>query len=244
LKSFAKFELFLVTGTYSVSKEQRQRLAFAAHVTNAATHSRLTSGSIVTMDGHQHLIKLSPIYPTIVSTVDELRKICGKEVINPPRVFLNAHCPLCPYCDPCRQKAEEEDSLSQLGRMSQKIIRRYEKKGIFTVKQLSYVFNPRRRRKKSVVANSIFNLELQALAIRTEKIYLNETPLIPTNQVELFLDIEGIPDQGFYYLIRILVVHQAEIQDYSFWADTKVDELAIFQDCLRVAARYEAILTT
>jgi len=158
---------------------------------------------------------------------------------NPPRLLLNTHCPLCPYCDPCRQKAEKEDNLSLLGKMTQKVVRRYEKKGIFTVKQLSYVFNPRRRRKKSVAAISIFNLELQALAIRTEKIYLHKTPLIPTNQVEIFLDIEGIPDQGFHYLIGMIAVSLTEIQTYSFWADTQDDEATIFQNCLAVAERYK-----
>jgi len=157
----------------------------------------------------------------------------------PPKLILNSHCPLCPFRDHCRKEAEDEDNLSLLGKMTQKIIRRYEKKGIFTVKQLSYVFNPRRRRKKSVAANSVFNLELQALALRTEKIYLHETPLIPTNQVELFLDIEGIPDQCFHYLIGLIAVSKDAIKTYSFWANTHDDEATIFQNFLTVAATYE-----
>ena len=92
--------------------------------------------------------------------------------------------------------------------------------------------------KKSVAVKNVFNIELQALALRTEKIYLHETPLIPANQVELFLDIEGIPDQGFHYLIGLIAVSQDEIKTHSFWADTHDDEEIIFQDFLAVVATY------
>lgn len=239
LRTPVLYELYFVTGTYRVSKEQRLRLAFAGYVANVATRSQLTSGSIVTMDGQKHRIDLKPLYPTIVPIVDELRKMIGTQGSVPPKLILNTHCPLCPFRDHCQQEAEDSDNLSLLGKMTQKIIRRYERKGIFTIKQLSYVFNPRRRRKKSVAANSIFNIELQALALRTEKIYLHETPLIPTNQVELFLDIEGIPDQGFQYLIGLIAVSQDAIKTHSFWADTHDDEATIFQDFLTVASIYE-----
>ena len=54
--------------------------------------------------------------------------------------------------------------------MTPKVRKKYQKKGIFTVEQLSYVFRPRRRKKgKSMLR---FSPELQALAIRTNKIYI------------------------------------------------------------------------
>ena len=83
-----------------------------------------------------------------------------------------------------------------------------------------------------------FNVELQALAIRTGKIYLQETPSISENPVELFLDIEGIPDEGFHYLIGLLVRDNNDVVAHSFWADSLEDESAIFQNCLEIARRY------
>ena len=85
--------------------------------------------------------------------------------------------------------------------MTPKIIQKHEKKGIFDIKQLSYIYSPRRRRKKSFVTHNVFNFSLQALAIRSGKTYLHKTPSIPTHPVESFLDIEGMPDKNFHYLI-------------------------------------------
>ncbi len=59
-------------------------------------------------------------------------------------------------------------------RMTPKLIKRYNNKGIFTIKQLSYLFKPRKRGKRSPKREQKFNVELQALAIRTGKIYIQD----------------------------------------------------------------------
>ena len=51
-----------------------------------------------------------------------------------------------------------------------------------------------------------FNPELQALALCTGKTYLHQLPQLSRQPIEVFLDIEGIPDRDFYYLIGLLVV--------------------------------------
>ena len=79
---------------------------------------------------------------------------------------------------------------------------KYHQKGIFRVTQLSDVFSPNRRRRKSRKSASRFNIELQALALRTRKIYVHELPSIPQHHTELFLDIEGVPDCAMSYLVR------------------------------------------
>jgi len=135
-------------------------------------------------------------------------------------------------------EAEKGDSLSLLGRMTPKLIRRYQKKGIFTITQLSYLYKPRRRRKKVTDTPLSFNVELQALAIRTNKIYLHETPTISKLPIELFLDVEGIPDQGFDYLIGLVIQNGNDVSSHSFWADSVEDEAKIFEACLQKAAEY------
>jgi predicted RecB family nuclease len=238
LKTDFLYEPYLFTGTYSVLREQKLQLAFAGYAASATRRPRPSNGFIVTLDDKKHRINLQPLYSTIESAVDGLRKMINVLESDPPKLILNTHCPICPFRDHCRREAENNDNLSMLVKMTPKVIRRYEKKGIFTIKQLSYAFNPRRRRKKSLAASHIFNFELQALALRTKKIYLHETPLIPTNQVELFLDIEGIPDQNFNYLIGLIAVNGDTIKAYSFWADARDDESTIFQNFLAVAETY------
>jgi hypothetical protein len=46
--------------------------------------------------------------------------------------------------------------------------------------------------------------------------------------VEIFLDIEGIPDEQFHYLIGVLVRRGDERQAHSFWADSGADEPRIW----------------
>jgi predicted RecB family nuclease len=104
------------------------------------------------------------------------------------------------------KQAEKDDNLSLLSHATAKVLKHYEKKGIFTVKQLSYLYKPRRRNKRAKKSPlRLHNLELQSLAIETNKIYLHELPQLTRKPIELFLDIEGIPDEQYEYLIRLLV---------------------------------------
>src|ERR1035437_9089495 len=106
---------------------------------------------------------------------------------------------------------------------------RYHSKGIFTVKQLSFLFKPRRRRRRAAARPPHFELEIQALAIRTGKIYIQTVPEIPRSDTEIFLDIEGVPDQQFSYLIGLLIRDHQAITHHVFCADTTAEEEAIWR---------------
>ncbi len=62
----------------------------------------------------------------------------------PPAVILNKHCIYCCFQKDCEAKAVEKDDLSLLGMMTPKVIQKYQKKGIFTINQLSYLYRPRK----------------------------------------------------------------------------------------------------
>ena len=136
------------------------------------------------------------------------------------------------------EQAEKEDSLTLLDRMTPQIMRKYHNKGIFTITQLSYQFKPRRQRKLRNARPTSFNLELQALALRTGKIYIHRTPVVPHHPTELYLDMEGVPDQGSHYLIGIVVRSGERSTSHSLWADSPWDESRIFQDFLAIVNRY------
>ena len=108
-------------------------------------------------------------------TLRELREMSDSP--SPPKLTLNDHCRVCEFRKGCLAKAEEVDSLTLLDRMTPKLMRRYEKKGIFTVTQLSYLIRPRRRKRKAKRRGGKgFKVELQAYALRTGKTFLQTAP--------------------------------------------------------------------
>ena len=122
--------------------------------------------------------------------------------------------------------------------MTPKLLKHYEKKGIFTIKQLSYLFKPRKTKKRAGKADPLHKPELQALAIRTGKIYVQDIPNLPTKEVELFLDLEGVPDTDSYYLIGLLVREEQVESYHAFWADEPKDEGKIWQDFIKIVNQY------
>jgi len=151
---------------------------------------------------------------------------------NEPQLVLNEHCQICEYNAYCKMKAKKEDNLSLLDRATSKIISKYNKKGIFTIQQLSYLYRPRRSRKRRANQTFLHNLEIQALALRTNKIYVHQLPDIARKPIEIFLDIEGIPDRESYYLIGLLIVNKQQSTHVSFWANRDSDEVHIWQNLL------------
>ena len=140
---------------------------------------------------------------------------------------LTKHCQICEYSAHCYNKAIESDHLSLLNKMTSKKIKYYEKKGIFTVTQLSYLYRPRKKRKgKETITH---NLELQALAIRTNKIYVKQCPEFKYNQPEIFIDIEGVPEYDFFYLIGVLVKSSGTYEYHYFWVGDKNEEEKIWK---------------
>jgi len=207
----SNYEPTVVVGTYNISKEQELELVFTGFVLGQMQNELPLTGRIVRMGGQVDELKLEPRYKVLKRFLDPLREWQGAVSAAPPPVILNRHCPSCQFRTLCREKAEKEDDLSLLDRMTPKVIKRYHKKGIFTVKQLSYTFKPRRSRKRPKKTATPHKLELQALAIRTNKIYIQELPVLPRHSIRLFLDIEWIPDQYRYYLFGLLVYENSDL---------------------------------
>ena len=238
--SFSKpnYEPTIVVGTHSITKEQKIELAFVGHVLRHVQNKRPMAGTIVAAGEQMHKVKLDSIYKKIRPIIITLNEWTTTSSSEPPPVILNRHCPYCQFQNECTEKAEKEDNLSLLDRMTPKLIRRYHKKGIFTINQLSYLFKPRRKRKRTKKTYVHFNPELQALAIRTGKIYIQELPDLSRHQIELFLDIEGIPDQNLYYLFGLLVCEGENSIYHSFWANTIQDEERIWGELLENVNKY------
>ena len=228
----------IVTGTHAPTATQKLHLAFVGHVIGEAFARRPETATVVVAGPQPRRVRLTPLYPTVDSIIAVLRSWASESPKEPPPVVLNPNCDLCPFRRQCLKEAEADDNLSLLSRMTPKLMRKYHNKGIFTVHQLSYLYKPRRRRKRKARALPAFNVELQALALRMQKVYLDQPPAIPDHPVELFLDFEGIPDQAFYYLAGLVVRSQEGVRSCSFWADTPEDEGTMFTSLLEQVAKY------
>jgi predicted RecB family nuclease len=149
-----------------------------------------------------------------------------------PRLMLNSHCQVCEFRQRCRSQATREDDLSLLRGMTEQEIRRQNDKGIFTVRQLSYTFRGRRRNKRARSQASPRSFALQALAIRENRVHVHGSYAIPSSPTAAYLDIEGFPNRGSYYLIGLVVVENGVESRHSFWADGEAEQVAAFSRLL------------
>jgi predicted RecB family nuclease len=233
------YEPILCVGTHSISKEQKLELSFVGYVLGRLEHTPPMTGRLIAMDSTSHTVTLDKSATALMPLLGPLQAWTMGASPEPPPILLNKHCPLCPFQRSCQAQAEQEDNLSLLDGVTARVKRQYEKKGIFTVKQLSYLFKPRKRTKRSRKPPPVTHkLELQALAIRENKIFLQELPTVSRQPVELFLDLEGVPDRTLYYLIGVLVCQADTTTHYSFWADTVHDERHIWQQFMDKVHQY------
>jgi predicted RecB family nuclease len=221
------YEPVKVIGTCRASRTDALCLAYQSLVLSEVQGRQPASGTLVRLGGHPSKVQLTSKYKEARRIVDALRAWVDDPASDAPPVVLNKHCPSCPFRDACRLQAEKEDNLSLLERMTPKLMRKYHDKGIFTVRQLSHIYSPRRSRKK--VRRQVRHiLELQALAIRTGKIHVVQLPELPRGPVELVVDLEGVPDWDAYYLAGLLVCKDGEAEYQSCWADDTVGEAAMW----------------
>ena len=233
------YEPTLCVGTYRISTEQKLALAFTGYVLGRLQHTLPVVGRLIAMDGTAHTVTLDKRVTDLMPLLDPIHAWTTDAAPAPPPIVLNKHCPLCPFQRACQAQAEQEDNLSLLNGVTARVKRQYEKKGIFTVKQLSYLFKPRKRKKRGRKPPSVTHkLELQALAIRENKIYLQELPAVSRQPVELFVDIEGVPDRQGYYLIGVLVCQAGTTTPYAFWADAAWEERHIWQQFVDLVGQY------
>ena len=230
------YEPVKVIGTCRASRPDTLGLAYQGLVLGEVQGRQPSSGTLVLLGDRPSKVKLAGKYKEVRRIVEALRAWTSQPVGDAPPIVLNKHCPSCPFRDACLQQAEKEDNLTLLDRMTPKLMRKYRDKGIFTVTQLSYIYKPRRSRKKAK-RQVRHSLELQALAIRTGKVHVEHLPELPRSPVELFLDIEGVPDRDTYYLAGLLVCRGGEAEYESFWADDATGEATMWSALLeRLAA--------
>ena len=227
------------------SKHDKLLLTFAGILLDKSGHTVAPFGRIV----HGRSFQVTRVQIHMLNR-DARRLLVGLDAVfddtAKPRLLLNPHCNVCAFRQHCRDQAIENDDLSLVSSLSKKEILSLNKRGIFTVTQLSYLYRPNRRRHGSKLSgkHSKQNLDkhmpsLKALAIRERKIYVKDPPDLPKRQVDIYLDVEGLPDEGFYYLIGIIVRDGSTDTTHSFWANTAADEERIWRKFVAVVERLQ-----
>ena len=156
-----------------------------------------------------------------------------------PDTVVNQHCPACGFNDRCRKDAVAKDDLSLLSTLTGKERTRYRGKGIFTVSQLAHTFRPRRRSKRLAAMPERYHQALKALAIREQKIHVVGKLEPPVDGTPVFLDVEGLPDRDFYYLIGVRVEGVGGPVQRSLWADSLADEKKIWEEFLGILSEVD-----
>jgi hypothetical protein len=134
-------------------------------------------------------------------------------------------------------EGERRDCISLLS-MPPATLAKYHRKGITTITQLAHLFRPRRRGRVLHVKGR-YLYELKALAIREEKTYVLHKPDIRTTSVSIYLDMEGLPEENFIYLIGGIITHADQPdQTFSFWANDRSEERLIFDRLRHLVATY------
>ena len=216
-----------------LAKEHKLLLAFDALLLSEVLGREVNLGKIVHGDSHATLkVKIPAFASEVRKRIKEITALLAGN--SPPDFVLNRHCGQCEFKTRCSTQAREKDELSLLSGISEKDRKRLHSKGIFTVTQLSYTFRPRRRRRESRGKQEKHHHSLRALAIRENTIHAVGVPDLKLKGSPVFLDVEGLPDREFYYLIGIRIQAAEGSVQHSFWADDAKEEELIWNDFLGV----------
>jgi predicted RecB family nuclease len=215
-----------------LTQDDKLFVAFDAFVLSATIGRDISLGKIIYGDQHStSTIRVSALAGEVRRRITKITTLLSNA--SPPNLMLNRHCAECEFRSRCRQRAEGQDDLSLLSAMTPPERTKLNGRGIFTVKQLSYAFLPRRRPKWLQHKPERYHNSLKALAIRENKIHIVGKPELKFEGTPVFLDVEGVPDRDFYYLIGLRVPGKgfSPVQ-HSLWADRLQDEAKIYAELL------------
>src|SRR5882757_3466764 len=221
-----------------LNRDDKLLLAFDARVLSEVLRREVGLGKIVHGENYAtRKVKTSALAGEVRKLTDKIGTLLASS--SPPDLALNRHCAECEFQNRCRPKAIEKDDLSLLSGMTEKERTNFNSKGIFTVTQLSHTFRPRRRPQGLRDKRERYHHSLKALAIREKKIHIVGSPEVKIEGTPVYMDVEGLPDRDFYYLIGVRIGNGESAVQHSLWADTVEDEGKIWREFLGIIETVE-----
>ena len=214
-----------------VTIEDKLLVAFDALVLAGMTRRRIPFGKLIYGSEYRVLKVTTPLLINKVRRqIEQINHLISES--KAPDLILSRRCTDCEFQVSCRKEGIEKDDLSLLAGMTEKERKKLNGKGIFTVTQLSYTFRPRRRPKRFVSKNEKYHQSLKALAIRERKVHVVGKPELNIGGTPVYLDVEGLPERDFYFLIGIRILTADGFAQHSFWADDNEDEKQMWESFL------------
>jgi predicted RecB family nuclease len=219
-------------------------VCFGALALSQVTGILAATGTVIYGAGHRRkTVKIADHTARTRQAIDAIVATCNSR--EPPLLVLNRHCAVCDFQSRCRSLAIDRDDLSLLTAMTHKERAKFNSKGISSITQLSYGYRPRRRKRKRPDAESSKKAgkrpmpivrndhKLRALAVKKTQIHVVGAPSIKFDGTPTFLDVEGMPDREFYYLVGLRFESDGVEVERSFWADGLDGERTIWENCLQ-----------
>ena len=220
-----------------ITQGDKLLLAFQALAVSSVLGALPIEGWLVHGQEYKRLrVKVEPLVGRVHELIARIAADLGKR--DPPTLTLNDHCHECEFLAVCRRAAEATDDLSLLRGLSRKEVEKFRGRGIATVTQLSRTYRPGARGKRKPEKKRKHDLALQALALRERKVFVVDQPQMPVPRVALYLDVEGVPDQDFDYLLGLLAVEEGRSTSYFFWADDISQEKAAWNACSQLIGTF------
>jgi len=158
--------------------------------------------------------------------LDEFFKFLGDDS-PPPTLRLNRHCDACEFRQRCREEAQQRDDISLLSALSAREVTHWKNKGVLTSIQLAHTFQPRRYCRPNYTPRQ-HSQALQALAVQQQTVFIRKTPTLRNAAVQIYLDVEGVPDDSQFYLIGMIRENSDDQSVSQLWGSSE-DEKAIWQ---------------
>ncbi len=233
-----KYMPIIITPKEKFTKDEKISLTVRTLLLNRVVNQLSETGKIIFgRDLKASSIKIKAYRRTAHKVIDELNTSMAGN--NKPAIIRNDNCRICEFEESCKKHLMEKDDLSLLASFSPNEIIKRNKKGLFTINQLSYNFRPKRF-KKIRERGRPFSYELKALSIRDNKTYILDLPSeINSSKTEIYMDFEGLPDENFVYLIGLIFKKNNTEEKISLWVASKEEEKKIFQKLIERISRFE-----
>jgi predicted RecB family nuclease len=234
----AQLSVLRFSAANKLTKHAKLLLQFDGLVLSEMLGTEVRRGKVVHGDNRAVVnVKTSTLALELRRCMEAITSLLASS--SPPDLVLIPDCAECEFQTRCRQKAIERDDLSLLSGMTEKQRKTLHDKGIFTVTQLSYTFRPRRRPKRLRETPERYRHALRALAIRQKQIHIVGNPQLKVDGTPVYLDVEGLPDRDFYYLIGLRCGSGDSVVEHSLWAEDEASEERIWQEFLAILATIE-----
>jgi predicted RecB family nuclease len=227
----------IAIGCATLKDTVKIKLAFAGHLLYLLKVPAPRTGIVITTIG-QKVVRLDRLYMKVRETLHTAKSVRNNK--HPPKVQLRSGCGSCKFWPTCYSEAVEIGDLSLLSGLGSKKIANLNRKGIFSIEQLALTYRAGRRKKvkgkNGIKAN--YQPALHAMAIRVGKILIEQMPEFNQSSHELYMDLEGLPEENFYYLAGVLVKEANVYREHTFWADSTAQECDIFMSLVQLLRKY------